>query len=126
MRIYVYYQRDVAWKKKQLDTDLMFFEGKMFPDGRVPVYPVSDLSDLGYVLEEGKTIFVLREPMEFEGTKTTLKDVEFNVDFLINSSKILFIEPYDDNWRPMDQENPPDKKKRKKAMEKLSKIGGPR
>lgn len=92
MKIYVMYDRDVNWERKQLDTTLLLYQGEMNPNGGVYVFDVKTLSDLGYVLEAGKALYVLREPMEL-GSFTKLEDVVFNVDYVINSSKILFVTP---------------------------------
>lgn len=126
MRIYVMYDRDTSWQKHQLDTDLMLFRS---PNNNW-MFEIGGLEDLSSIIEQGLTIYVLREPMEL-GTGARLEDVEFNIDFIINSSKILFVEPRDEGWRPMDREEPPvtvdqylseeEKKKRKKKMEHIGK-----
>lgn len=97
MKIYVSYDKDIGgWKRNQLDMELMLYEGHVLPSGNALLRQVRHLQDLGYVIENNKTIFVLREPMELKGGQIEYSAVEFNIDFLINSSKILFIEPVDE------------------------------
>ena len=130
MKIYVVYDRNVDWKRKQLDTALLLYQGDMSPSGNAYVFEVKTLSDLGYVLETGKALYVLREPMEL-GTFTKLEDVTFNVDYVINSSRILFIDEGDGQWRPMDREGVTvdlylEKEEQEKRLRKLANVGKPR
>lgn len=136
MKIYVMYQRDAEWRKHQLDTELMLYEGHMSPSGSTRLMKVKDLSVLGWVIENSKTIYVLREPMELDNDTVEYEGAEFNIDFIINSSKILFVEPTTNKWRPMDQEEShvpfqyASEEEKEKRMEKMRRhadsIGKPR
>jgi hypothetical protein len=117
MKIYVSYDKDIGgWRRNQLDTDLMLYEGHTLPSGNAHLRQVRHLQDLAYVMEHNKTIYVLREPMELQGGQIDYEAVEFNVDFIINSSKILFVEPGDDVYRPAVQN----------SLAKLANVGRPR
>ena len=97
MKIYVSYDKDIGgWKRNQLDLELMLYEGHVLPSGMALLRQIRNLQELSYVIETNKAIYVLREPMELQGDKIEYKAVEFNIDFLINSSKILFVEPVDE------------------------------
>lgn len=116
MKVYVKYNTEVGgWRRNQLDLELMLYEGHTLPSGNVLLRQVRHLQDLAYVMENNKTIFVLREPMELQGGQIEYESVEFNIDFLINSSKILFVEPGEDVYRPVVQN----------SLAKLANVGKP-
>ena len=101
MKVYITYTKDMqGWKRNHLDTDLMLYEGDVMldaefslPEGMTLLRQVKNLQELGYLIETQKAIYVLREPMELNGDQIEYDAVEFNIDYIINSSKILFVEP---------------------------------
>jgi len=101
MKVYITYTKDMqGWKRNHLDTDLMLYEGDVMldaefslPEGMTLLRQVKNLQELGYLIETQKAIYVLREPMELNGDQVEYDAVEFNIDYIINSSKILFVEP---------------------------------
>lgn len=94
MKVYVAYSKDImGWKRNHLDLELMLYEGHVLPSGNALLRQIKNLRELGYVIEQNKTIFVLREPMELQGGQIDYEAVEFNIDFIINSSHLLFVEP---------------------------------
>jgi len=127
MKIYVRYVSGVGgWRRDQLDLELMLYEGHMSPSGSTLLRSITDLSVLGYVLENNKTIYVLREPMELHGGQVEYDSVEYNIDFLINSSNILFVEPVgkeevDEPFVPFQYTSEEEKEKRLKKMEHIGK-----
>ena len=113
MKVYVSYTKDIqGWRRNQLDTDLMLYEGSVsldaefsLPEGMILLRQVKNLQELGNLIETQKAIYVLREPMELNGDQVEYDAVEFNIDYIINSSKILFVEPV--RYKEM-EEVPPD------------------
>ena len=97
MKIYVKYAGDVTgWRRNQLDLELMLHESHTLARGNALLRQVKNLQELSAIIEANKAIYVLREPMELHGGQAEYSSVEFNIDFIINSSKILFVEPVDE------------------------------
>lgn len=94
MKIFIKYKTDgYNYNQKNLDTDLMLYEGHVLPSGKALLRQVKDLQDLGYLIEKNRSIFVLHEPMELDGGQIEYDAVEFNISFIINSSSIAMIFP---------------------------------
>ena len=116
MKVYVKYNREIdGWRKNQLDTELMLYKGREVLGVGPLLKQVRNLSDLSSIIEENKVIYVLREPMELSGGQITYDSVEYNIDFLINSSTILFVAP---NTEDEEVETPPSEN----ALQRLGKY----
>ena len=118
MKIYVKYNTEVdGWRRNQLDLKLMYYELEDTTDGPFHFRWIQNLQVLGRIIKRGDPIFVLTDTKGLEKFDNVLwRNLAPNVDFIINSSKILFVEPGDDVYRPVVQN----------SLNKLANVGEPR
>ena len=104
MKIYVKYVSEVGgWRRNQLDLKLMYYELKYSTDGAARFRWIQNLQVLGWIIKRSDPIFVLHDTKGLEKFDNVLwMDLAPKVDFIINSSKILFVEPKEE-----EEETPP-------------------
>ena len=79
MKVKFMYKGDKQWTAGSYDLELILYQGSMFP---TRLFPIENLQDLGYLIEQNKTIFVLREPMEGLDDGVEYTSIEYNIDVL--------------------------------------------
>jgi hypothetical protein len=122
MKIRVMYKGDMQWSAGTFDLELMLYKSDFQPNSKslllgdfgLLLRQVRNLSDIGSIIEENKTIYVLREPMELQGGQIMYESVEFNIDFILNSSTLFMVKPV----LEVETEEPPSKD----ALQRLDKY----
>ena len=93
MKVRIMFKGDIKWTAGSYDLELMLVRNHMLPSGGVLLTQIRDLQHLGYVMEQNKTIYVLREPMELNGGQVEYNNVEYNIDFIMSSSSLFMVKP---------------------------------
>ena len=135
MKVKFMYKGDKQWTAGSYDLELILYQGSMFP---TRLFPIENLQDLGYLIEQNKTIFVLREPMEGLDDGVEYTSIEYNIDVLINSSALFMVEQVSEEGEESAVETPPsedalqrldkylNEEEKEKRLKKMAHIGKPR
>jgi hypothetical protein len=129
MKLYIKYQTDIqGWRRHQVDTNLMYFyHNRSYKH-------VRSWEVLLNCIENNYMLIVLQEDPEPTPDGFDYDDFISKIDYVINSSKILFVEPKEElkevpleNVTVDQYLNEDEKKKREEKMEKLARhLGKPR
>jgi len=94
MNVYVSYSRFIGVQLNQLDLDKVFYEGHALPTTGPLFRVVGSLDTLGYLMEHNKALYVLDKNMEdLKGGMVTYDVIEPYIQFIINASSIIVVEP---------------------------------